>query len=282
MAFKRLFSLIPKIGTLLLAGHIAWMGWSNLGPRKPEIGPIRQELADQAVSEITESLRLNRGDVRDAILLHFDNDATDHFTSALRSVIEQRGVLELRNRQFMEKVRNRLSLRQPVCNSIDEAAQAAGSANAQAALFGALRSFESYPDGAKIDVEYKLVAHDGKVVFASDYQKEMSNASLVPEILQETVGAIPWFSRGLAWLLAVLLLPVFTISFIRTMVRKRSNRANAFVLSIYTLADAILAYLLVGAALSGFWPVFFFLLAVAAAFAYNVRIMTFALRLEED
>ena len=276
-----MFSLVSKLGTLLLAGHIAWLGWSNLGPRKPEIGPIRQELANQAVSEITESLRLNRGDARDVILLHFANDSTDYFTSALRSVIEQRGVLELRDRNFTDKLRDRLNLRQPFCKSIDEAALASRSANAQAALFGALRSFESYPEGARIDVEYKLVAYDGKVVFGGHYQKEMSNASLVPEIVQETVGAVPWFSRGLAWLLAVLLLPVFTINFVRTMVRKRSNRANAFVLAIYTLVDAILAYMLVGAALSGFWPVLFFLLAVVAAFAYNVRIMTFALRLEE-
>ncbi len=47
----------------------------------------------------------------------------------------------------------------------------------------------------------------------------------------------------------MLLLPVFTIAFIRTMVRKDSNKTNAFVLGIYTVADALLAWLLIGAAI---------------------------------
>jgi len=69
---------------------------------------------------------------------------------------------------------------------------------------------------------------------------------------------------------------VFSIGFIRTMVRKESNRSNAFVLILYTLVDAVLAYLLVGAALLHWVAVTVFIVAVAAALAYNVRIMTFA------
>ena len=73
---------------------------------------------------------------------------------------------------------------------------------------------------------------------------------------------------------------MFTIGFLRTMVARRSNGVNAFTLTVYTLAHTILAYLLVGAALIGFWSVFFFLVAVVTALAYNVRIMSFALNLE--
>ena len=61
----------------------------------------------------------------------------------------------------------------------------------------------------------------------------------------------------------------------------RSNGANASLLIIYSIADVILAYLLVGAALTSVWSVVIFILAVVAAFLYNVRIMTFALKLEE-
>jgi hypothetical protein len=78
----------------------------------------------------------------------------------------------------------------------------------------------------------------------------------------------------------VLLLPVLTINFLRAICRRQSNRANALALAGYTLVDALLAWLLVGAGLSSGWTVAVFIIAVAAAFAYNVRMMTFAVKLE--
>jgi FtsH-binding integral membrane protein len=86
--------------------------------------------------------------------------------------------------------------------------------------------------------------------------------------------------RFLSWVVIVLLLPVFTIAFIRAMVRKESNRVNAFTLSVYTAVDALRAYLLLGAALTGWFSVLLFIIAVGAALAYNFYIMNFALRLE--
>jgi len=74
---------------------------------------------------------------------------------------------------------------------------------------------------------------------------------------------------------------VFTISFIRAMVRKESNRANGFTLGIYTGADALLAYLLLGAGVSSVFSALLFALVVGIAFAYNVFIMTFALKMEQ-
>jgi len=78
----------------------------------------------------------------------------------------------------------------------------------------------------------------------------------------------------------VLLLPVLTISFIRTMVAKRSNQVNAFMLGIYTLVDALLAFLMVGASFTSAWPVVGFIVASLAALAYNYALMGFALKLE--
>ncbi len=277
----RMYSLLTKCGTLFLAGYIAWLGWVNLGPRKPESGPVRQQMADHAVSEIAETLRQHRGQTKSVVLCHFNGDSTDYFTDALRDVLEQRGCLDLFDRKFSEKLRKQLSLRLPTCASPAEAAKAADSAGAEAALYGVLNTFESFPNAGKLNVEYGLVAADGTTIYHGSYQKEVSNDSLAPDFVRSAVEQIPWFKRGLGWLLAVLLLPVFTISFIRCMVRRQSNLRNAFVLAIYTLADIVLAYLLVGAALTGFLSVLFFILAVAAAFAYNVRIMTFALKLEE-
>ena len=78
----------------------------------------------------------------------------------------------------------------------------------------------------------------------------------------------------------MLLLPVFSIGFIRSMVSKNSNSTNAFVLGVYTLADGLLAWLMVGASVTSMWTGLILLAAIAIALAYNVRIMTFALKLE--
>jgi len=79
----------------------------------------------------------------------------------------------------------------------------------------------------------------------------------------------------------MLLLPVFSISFIRYMVAKKSNRINAFTLGIYTVVDLIFAYFMIGGRFGSFVSVLIFVLAGLCAFAYNVRLMTFAVKLEE-
>lgn len=281
MPSKWFFHLLSKFGTLILAGYIAWIGWQHLGPRKPEIGPVRNHLANKAAGEIAETLRQNRGEVYDVVLLHFTNDPTDYFTDSLRRKIEQRGIFDLRDRTFLEKLRNKLNLRHPTCDSSDAGAKVAEQRKAQGILIGTVKSFESYPGGSKIEVAYELVSKDGTIAYAGQYAKESSAFFLKPEVMQESVQSIAWFQRGLAWLVLVLLLPVFTISFIRTMARRRSNKSNAFVLAVYTIIDAILAWFLIGAALSGFLPILFFTLAVIVALLYNIRIMTFAAKLEE-
>ena len=278
-----LFKLFSKFGVIILAGYIFWMGWVNLGPRKPDVGPLRQELADTAIPKIVEDIRQHRGDLRDVVLLHFSNDPSDYFTDRLRETIEQRGVLDLQDRTFMEKVRKQLTLRISSPSSTEEAIASGAAAESQGVLFGDIASFESTPDGATLDVTYHLAdVKTGEVVYTGTFKEGIPEAILSMAEVKEAMQKFPWFQRGLAWLVAVLLLPVFTIAFIRTMIRKKSNRTNAFILAIYTLVDAILAFLLVGAALSGWWPILVFVLAVGAAFLYNISVMSFALKLEEE
>jgi len=274
--------LFVKVATLVLLGYVGWIVWQYLGPHKPEIGPVRKALADDVIPNIVEDIRTSKGNIRRAALLHFSNDPTDYFTNTLRGVIEQRGVLDLRDRTVAEKVRNLLHLRHPSYPAADTALERARELGAKAVLYGSIHAFESYPGGAKIDVEVNLTnVSTGQPVFTKRYNVQTSPVSMVVTSVQEQARAFPWFQRLFGWLIAVLLLPVFTIGFIRTMVRKESNKANAFVLGIYTVADALLAWLLVGAALSSWFLVEVFIVAIAAAFLYNVRIMTFALRLEE-
>ena len=282
MLAKSLFSLFSKFGTVMLACYIAWLGWGQLGPHKPEIGPLRIEAADEAVNAIVEDLRQNRGNVGPVVLLHFAGDPSDYFSIRLRSTLEQRGVLDLQQPSFIENVRSLATLRESAIISPESALAWAKTRGASGVLFGRLVKFESTPSEAIIDVEYTLAdVTSGETIHSGRYSNGSSASELLSTEPTSLVRSLPCLERVLGWLVIVLLLPVFTIGFIRTMVAQRSNGVNGFVLALYTLADAILAYLLVGAALAGLLSIFCILVAVAVALAYNTRIMSFALKLEE-
>lgn len=273
---------LTRLGTWVLGVYIAWMAWSHLGPRKPEIGPVRQELADKVIPTIVDDLRTSRGEVRQAALLHFENDPTDYFTNQFRTVVEQGGILDLRDRTVGEKLTGIVNLRHRTYGSPDAALSRGRGLGVPAVLFGTIHSFETRGGAAAIDAEVHLAdVASGRLVFSRRYDKDATPLTMIAANVEAKAKSFPWFQRLFGWLIAVLLLPVFTVSFIRAMVRKESNKVNAFVLGIYTVVDALLAFLLVGAALTSWFPVVVFILAVGVAFAYNIRIMTFAVRLEE-
>lgn len=100
----------------------------------------------------------------------------------------------------------------------------------------------------------------------------------VPAALDATGVGAP---TVLAFLLAILLLPVVTISFIRTMVSKRSNGVNALTLAIYTAADFILAFFMVGATLETTGKAVVFIGVGIFSLLYNFTVMNYALKLED-
>ena len=84
--------------------------------------------------------------------------------------------------------------------------------------------------------------------------------------------------RLLAWIIITLLLPVFTINMVRGTVRRQSNSANFFALSIYTVVDILLMSLL----MLGQLPLGLTIAAVGlsgvGALFYNISVMTWAVR----
>jgi hypothetical protein len=230
---------------------------------------------------MVEDVRTGRQTIRNATLLHFANDPSDYITERFRTSLEGSGVLDLRDWTFMEKVRTVLRLRQPSYGDIDAALAKGRSLGAETVLFGHVERFESGPGGAHLELDLTLVTvADGTVVFNKRYGKDSATGLLSNAAVQEQMRSVRPSQRFLSWVVLVLLLPVFTIAFIRAMVRKESNRVNAFTLSVYTAVDALLAYLLLGAALTGWFSVLLFIIAVGAALAYNFYIMNFALKLE--
>lgn len=278
----RLGTLLSRLGVLAFAFYLAWLGWDALGPRKPEVGAARRQAADRLIPTILEDLRQSRGAIRSVALLHFENDPTDYITDRLRQEIEESAILDLRDRTVAEKTRNLLGLRHPGYGDTQAAVARARDLGVAGVIFGKVDTFESSKEGARLELDVRFAAaSDGRLLLDRRYER-----TPVPSLIRmvppdERLSRLGFIPRLLGWALAVLLLPVFTFGFIRAMVRKESNRSNALTLGIYTAAAVLLGYLLLPPNPGSWLSVAFFVALAAAAFAYSVSIMTFALRLEK-
>ncbi len=291
--------LITTIISILFVFYVCYLLWMSLGPVKPTLNYVRRCMADLAVNQMLEEIRKNRGDIRSVELLHFANDPTDYFSNALRMKLNTTGILNVEDVSFVEKLRNKMNLRNRGCASFEEALKCADSDAVDGVLWGELETFESHQAGVAltgawqlVDVKTKNVVYAGMLSFdtakTAALNKVMDKGILQVEdssgdlcnFFQYTASFVPWHVRFLGFVLLTLLLPIVTITFVRTMVAKRSNKVNAFMLGIYTLIDAIFAFFMIGGAFCSSWVVFLFLIAVALAFIYNVSLMNFALKLE--
>lgn len=282
---KPILGAVQGLAKVALIGVVAWQGWKYLSPGGADIDPARDRIAKRAAKQVVEDLRARRGAIRAALLLHFVGDSTDTVTEAVRAAIHYTGVLELKGKSLLDKGRKLVHVRAPSYGSLPEALRQAQGQAVQGVIFGKVSRFESVSGGAAIDLELTLAdVASGSEVFRRQYKLDDSGGAAEGDGAAAGAagrGFFSWVGLILAWVLVVLLLPVFSISFIRTMVTRKSNRANAFTLAVYTLADAVLALLLVGAAAVATWICWVvFLAALGAALAYNARVMAFALELE--
>ena len=275
-------------GTMLFLVFLLSFGWYTLGPKKPEADPARQAVANKAISQAINDLRRNRGDIKSAAVLHFRNDSTDYLTLHLRETLSSSGTFDVEDTVLAEKVRNLLSLRNPGYFSVEQAVAYGKKAEVQAVIIGNVETFESLDNGAVLTGTIRMVdVRTGKVVSdialrentTETFAAQLRNAVELPRMRYEA-ELMPWYLRFLIFVVIILLLPVITIAFLRQMVAKKSNGRNAFVLTVYTLIDAIIAFFMIGAAFESGAGVVLFLAATAIAFLYNVCMMTFALRLE--
>lgn len=272
---------LTLVGTIGLIGYLGWEGWKRVGPRRPELNAVRRQLADDMVPEVVEALREARSGVRSAVFFHLVNDPSDYLTDGLRRELELTGVLQLNDMTLGEKVRRLLSLPVSTTAQLPEALEQARGRGAQAVLLGAVHTFESVGSGGVLEFDITLAELGrGTVLFHRKFARDTSAGLPGLAAIEDGVSRVGGPERLVAWVAAVLLLPVFTVGFIRAMVRRGSNRANGVTLGLYTIIDLLLAYVLVGASFATWTAAILFLLMGAAAFAYNVLIMSQVLKLE--
>ena len=282
----KLLGLVHKAASVAVIGGVAWLGWQHLGPETPTVDPELADGAKEVISQVVRDLREHRGEIRHVALLRFEGDGSGAITGGIRTRIEFTGAFDLEGRALMTKARGHLNLREPAYSTPADALEEGRDLDVKGVVFGNVRRFEPVGEDQvawDIDVGFADVA-SGKTLMQKTYTRDDSaaGAAAAPaETPDEAAAGYSWLSRCLAWVLLVLLLPVFTISFIRLAVSKKSNATNAFVLCLYTFVDAALACLLVEAALTTGFGITMLIVATLLAMAYNIRMMSYAVHLEE-
>ncbi|MGC9261358.1 MAG: hypothetical protein ACP5I8_14930 [Phycisphaerae bacterium] len=273
-------SLLIRIGAIALMLNLAWQAWDNFGPHRPEVSALRAQMVKNVLPSMVADLQRAGKRFRHVELLHLQNDPSGYVTNQLRSALGQSGIFDLQPRTFIARLEGAFGIARP---GVGDAATAMRDAQGQnAVIFGTVRRFYSAGDSGRLDLSLNLAdIATGHVVFSRRYQETHSPTEILPVGTTAGLSLAARLRRLLGWLITILLLPVFTIGFLRATVRKKSNRANAFAMGVYTAVDAGLAILFMGISFSSWLAMAFLILAVTAAAAYNVAIMTFSLRLEE-
>jgi hypothetical protein len=318
--FKFSLRLVLSLVALAWFSFLGGAAWLRLSPPKLTAGALREEVADIVVHQVIRDLRNARSNIRSIVLLPLADDSTHCVTDKLRGGLNSSGVLHLSDRPWAEKIRESLNLDLGGVTSLAEALKVSRERKADAVLFGAVDLFEAFDNKGRLKLDIHLARTDtGEIVFERSYDCEFSRdlvrgAGSKPsrevfsadsrELEVSDGGAsrpMIWRSSSpsassassrndlnaalnsqrslrplLGWLLALLFLPLSAFHFVRSMVRQQSNGSNAFTLALFVTLDLLMAALLFGIHI----PVWIWLSLLAAALAYNVCVMRFALKLE--
>ena len=254
---------------LLFCYHI----WSYVAPHHPQIAKPCRNIVRRIIPRILEDIAQTRKTARSALVLRFRNDPSGWFTRQLRLALITSGVLAVQSRTFVATVEHAFGFTNLGTDDFSVALAQAKSRHVDAVVFGTVARLDSVGGITTAVIQVSLAdAKTSQLLFTHHYT------------LRSPLGGIPfgdrergnYFYRLLIWALTVLLIPVTSFSFIRDAVRRKSNSTNAFVLGVYTLLAGLVTWLLLGF-LTPWWLLFWI-----TAIAYIVKMMAFALRLEEN
>ena len=282
---------VHRLGAVALIIYLLVQVRTVVWPAKPALDPMRREIAETMLPRLLDDLKDKRGEVRYVAILPLENDPKDFLRNILQNAIDDSGVLDIADTslidRFLDSIRTGYDTvfgRTPNRGTSKEDALALGRhTGVQGVLFGKVKEFDAYAGHAVLDVDlHFLDVKTGQELLPNPTYQANPPASRPPGVTNEhgEIQPFDWAKALTASAVFILLLPIFTVQYLRSVVRKESNRANAATLLIYAAIDGLVAYLLLSAGLTNWIATMVFLIVIAAAFFYNVYIMSFALRLE--
>ncbi len=109
-----------------------------------------------------------------------------------------------------------------------------------------------------------------------------TETTVVPNVPVEPENMnFKWLRQVAVWSIVICSLPVFTILFIRRLIKLNSNQVNGLTLAGYTVAGTLLACFTISSGLEGWLWLASLVTATLIAVLYNIWIMSVAVRLEK-
>ena len=283
---RRTVWILVTMGALLVfSAVVAGKVWQRYGPKKPVLTEVQKDLVGRWIPQVLADLKEKRGTNTAAIILHLANDASDHLTDTLRGEVQRTGYLTVNPKTFTsviqtadEELQRALNLQVTSPDSLDKACARARGLGAPLVMFGKVHRLEGTSSEAQLDVEVCLaeIATKG-ILHQKRYVIDWKPAVVEAAVLRDALARLSPAERFLTWSVGALVLPVLLLPVVRSVVRRKSNEANALLLGCLTAADAVGAYLLLGAGVGSALGVILLLFLTGLAFVYNMRIMVFAL-----
>lgn len=268
--------VVPVILVLCVLGIWRW-----LGPEKPSCDAARKETARAAIEQAANRIRAEQGDVRRAAVLHLANDPTDYVTLTLRRRLMEGGWLDLDGTPPAEKIRNLLNFRNPSEFDVAKAREYGQKRGLDAVIVGNLDRFETTKDSAVIKGQLKFVRiKKGDVVEIPLAVEDKAEAGGVPDETKSPLppsedGRFSLSTRVCLLVLCVVILPIVAFPFLKLAMGTDSNVTAASALIALVVLDGIVirAFLGVG---DSFFSLTVFLVALAAAFGYDLFMLSYA------
>jgi hypothetical protein len=282
---RTLWILLTMGALLVVSAVVAGKVWQRYGPKKPVLTEVQKDLVGRWIPQVLADLKEKRGTNTTAIILHLANDPSDYLTDTLRAEVQRTGYLTVNPKTWTtvlqtadEELQRAMNLQVTSPESLDKACARARGMGAPLVVFGKVHRLEGTSTEARLDVELCLAEIAGKAVLHEKrYVVEWKPAVVEAAVLRDALARLSPAERFLVWSVGALLLPVVLLPVVRSVVRRKSNEANALLLGCLTAADAVGAYLLLGAGVGSALGVMLLLFLTALAFVYNMRIMVFAL-----
>jgi hypothetical protein len=270
--------LLAWVGRLPLVLVLAWLLFTRLGPHRPEIPQAIRQSVDQQIAAAMDDLaaKATAAHTGRIAVLYLDRDDSEYATTEIRRQLLDRGIALQPDQTAGEKVRELIGLSQQTTSSLDQAIAEGRSRNLDAVIFGTLNVKGT---DAKLELHFADM-HTGvgsSVIIPTVPATLTLLSSMSPAIHPD--GEYHILRSWVVWAIVAMLLPIFTVGFLREVVRKESNRRNFFALAVYTTVDALLLWLMLEST-NLFWQIGSVLVGATAIFFYNVSVMTWALKMD--
>lgn len=266
------FELMRRVIVPVILVLIPLMLWWWLGPEKPKCDSARSEAARIAVAQVADRIRVERGDIKRAAVLHFANDPTDFVTNTLRERLMDGGLFDLDGTPVKEKIRNIFNFRNDGEYNVEEAIKYAKSNDLDAVIIGLIDRFETVKGKAELTGSVKFIKlNSGEIV-----EIPLTNKKILDNVPPPgPTESMSFFTRILLAAVCVFIIPVLVFPFLKLVMRKDSNMATAAVLIALLVIDGVIISIILGTS-GTFFGLATFLIALAAAFGYDLYMLSYA------